>query len=371
APNGFISLLFPKTYDPMAFGFNSRQSLEIPLQDLTPEQFITLAADTAHRMGWGIYFINATGLTATTSEEPFVHRDKVILRISNGIAHIDSWSTGVKMPTAPTKEKPTFPRRRDKPRSTIQDFATHLEQARKLVTPEQLTETYERNREQLAPADQDVSSQAPPTRHETWKGIAGYFIPRKNYFITPVIIDLNVLVFLLMVLSGVSFLDPDGLSLVQWGADYTPDTLGGEWWRLITSCFLHAGILHLLMNMYAFLYIGMVLEPFLGRWKFSIAYLLAGIISSLTSLYWHKVTLSVGASGAIFGMYGLFLAMLTTNLIHAEKRKPLLKSIGIFVLFNLGFGTLGSIDNAAHIGGLVSGILMGYILYPALKRTRH
>jgi rhomboid protease GluP len=361
---------FPKKIK-MAPGFNSRQSLDIPLEDLTPEQFIMLAADTAHRLGWGIYFINATGLTATTSEEPFIPRDKVILRISKGIAQVQSQPTGVKMPDPSSKEKPPFPSRDQRPRTTIHDFANSLEQARRLVTPEQLTETYQRNQEHLAPADQDVSSQAPPARRETWHGIAGFFLPRKNYFITPIIIDLNILVFVLMALSGVSILEPTWQGLVQWGASNPHLIIAGQWWRLLTSTFVHIGIFHILMNMYAFLYIGMLLEPFLGRWKFTTAYLLTGLAASTTSLYWHwtnAAEVSAGASGAIFGMYGVFLAMLTTNLIHTEKRKPLLKSIGIFILFNLGFGTLGSIDNAAHIGGLVSGIIMGYILYPSLKK---
>jgi rhomboid protease GluP len=77
---------------------------------------------------------------------------------------------------------------------------------------------------------------------------------------------------------------------------------------------------------------------------------------------------SAGASGAIFGMYGVFLAMLTTNLIEKNQRKDLFTSIAIFVGFNLLYGTRGGIDNAAHIGGLVSGMLIGYAYIPGLKK---
>ncbi|MCR6640595.1 MAG: rhomboid family intramembrane serine protease [Sporocytophaga sp.] len=146
-------------------------------------------------------------------------------------------------------------------------------------------------------------------------------------------------------------------------------TLEGEWWRLITCCFLHIGIFHLLMNMYALLYIGVLLEPLLGRTRFITAYLLTGVTASITSLWWHDLTISAGASGAVFGMYGVFLALLTTNLIEKTARQTLLTSIAVFVGYNLINGLRGGIDNAAHIGGLIGGLLIGYAFIPSLKKT--
>jgi len=174
-----------------------------------------------------------------------------------------------------------------------------------------------------------------------------------------------------MILSGVNALLPDNLSLVKWGANFRPVTLEGEWWRLITCCFLHIGVFHLLFNMYALLYIGLLLEPYLGKLRFAVAYLLTGVIASLTSLYWHDATISAGASGAIFGMYGVFLAMLTTNFVEKTTRKALLVSIAVFVVYNLLNGLKGGVDNAAHIGGLVSGFIFGYIYYPGLRKPEN
>jgi rhomboid protease GluP len=119
--------------------------------------------------------------------------------------------------------------------------------------------------------------------------------------------------------------------------------------------------------MYALLYIGILLEPRLGTWRFTVAYIVSGIIGSVTSLYLHANTISAGASGAIFGMYGLFLAMLTTNLIVKSQRKAFMTSIGIFVIYNLVNGMKGGIDNAAHMGGLLSGIALGYSFCPGVK----
>jgi rhomboid protease GluP len=121
--------------------------------------------------------------------------------------------------------------------------------------------------------------------------------------------------------------------------------------------------------MYALIYIGLLLEPRLGKLKFTAAYFLTGIAASLCSLWWHDLTVSAGASGAIFGMYGVFLAMLTTNLIEKSARIPMLTSIGIFVLYNLMNGVKQGIDNAAHIGGLLCGLIIGYSFYPSLKKN--
>ena len=198
-------------------------------------------------------------------------------------------------------------------------------------------------------------------------GILALFKPTEGYFYTPILINLNIILFVIMTLTGVSVFMPDSESLLMWGANFRPLTLNGEWWRLITSCFLHIGIFHLLFNMYALLYVGIQLEPILGKHRFISAYLLSGIIASVASLYWNEFTISAGASGAIFGMYGVFLALLTTNLIGQSTRKPLLISIAVFVGYNLLNGTNEGVDNAAHIGGLIGGLLIGYAFYPSIR----
>jgi rhomboid protease GluP len=198
-------------------------------------------------------------------------------------------------------------------------------------------------------------------------GILDVFKPKKDYFITPILLDLNVILFIIMGFSGINILEPDGHSILAWGANFKPLTLGGQWWRLFTACFLHFGIFHLLMNMYALVFIGLLLEPYLGKLRFLSAYLLTGIAASIISLWWHDLTISAGASGAIFGMYGVFLALLTTNLIDKRQRKIQLSSIAIFVGYNLLSGLKPGVDNAAHIGGLLTGLIIGYATVPSLR----
>lgn len=197
------------------------------------------------------------------------------------------------------------------------------------------------------------------------------FVPALNYMATPSLVIVNTIIFLLMVFNGVSFLAPEPEQLVNWGANYTVNTLTGEWWRLLTACFLHMGIIHLAMNVWALLSLGHATERTVGSLRFFIIYLIAGIGGSLGSLWWHEQVVSVGASGAIFGILGLSLALV---LIDEEgdattKRARLLR-VGGLIGLNLIYGLKGNIDNAAHIGGLISGFLCGYALRPSLREPR-
>jgi rhomboid protease GluP len=134
--------------------------------------------------------------------------------------------------------------------------------------------------------------------------------------------------------------------------------------------FIHFGVIHLALNMYGLYMLGVFLEPMLGKAKFILAYLCTGVFASIASLWWHSEgTNSAGASGAIFGMFGVFLALLLTNLIPKQIRTGLLRSIGIVVAINLIYGMKQGIDNAAHIGGLLSGIIIGFVFYPLLKKN--
>lgn len=197
-----------------------------------------------------------------------------------------------------------------------------------------------------------------------------FFIPSKESFVTPILIDLNLIIFIIMVCSGAGIVSIDSEMLVKWGGNYGPLTKDGEWWRLLTSTFLHGGLMHLLMNMYALLFVGLFLEKPLGKGGYIVFYLLTGLIASITSLWWHADKVSVGASGAIMGMYGVFLALLVTKIYPPDFSKAFLASTSVYVLFNLVSGLQGGVDNAAHVGGLVSGFLLGLLYVPYMKRKK-
>jgi membrane associated rhomboid family serine protease len=200
------------------------------------------------------------------------------------------------------------------------------------------------------------------------KEFIDFLKPKKGYFITPVLIYVNLFIYFLMVIMGLGFVSFNANDLLLWGANYAPQTTTGEWWRLLTSLFLHGGAMHIFANMYGLLFVGIFLEPLLGEIKFLSVYLLTGIVAGMASIGWYDATVSVGASGAIFGLYGVFISLLLTKVYPPDFSKMFLISILMFVGFNLLMGLTGGIDNAAHIGGLLSGLITGFILSPSLKR---
>jgi rhomboid protease GluP len=181
---------------------------------------------------------------------------------------------------------------------------------------------------------------------------------------TIVLIALNVLVFLMMVLQGVSVFNPTAESVLRWGADYGPLTLHGQWWRMVVSTFLHFGIIHLLFNMFVLFNIGLFLEILAGRVPFVVLYLVCGLGGSAASLAWHPSTVSAGASGAIFGLYGALLGYLARHRgsIPAESLASQRKGALTFIGYNLVYGLRPGVDMAAHLGGLATGFVLGLFL---------
>ena len=200
------------------------------------------------------------------------------------------------------------------------------------------------------------------------KEMLEYFIPKEGFYITPILINLNLLVFIAMVIAGFGFVSFKGEDLLNWGANYKPVTINGQWWRLLTNTFMHGGLMHILANMYGLLFVGIFLEPLLGKKKYILIYLTTGILASFASIWWYDATVSVGASGAIFGLYGFFLATLLLKVFPPDFGKAFLTSTLVFVGFNLLMGFTGGIDNAAHIGGLISGFVIGLIMSKQLKQ---
>lgn len=188
----------------------------------------------------------------------------------------------------------------------------------------------------------------------------------KNIIITPILILLCVIVFVLMYVLGNGSENIE--TLVMFGANWQPLVKAGEVWRLFTSMFLHIGIIHLVCNMYSLWIIGRQLETFLGKFKFLIVYLGSGILGSLLSVVVHS-SVSAGASGAIFGLMG---SLLYFGYHYRLYLGSVMKTQVIpVILINLLIGfTLSGIDNFAHIGGLIGGYLFTMALgVPGKSKT--
>jgi rhomboid protease GluP len=193
--------------------------------------------------------------------------------------------------------------------------------------------------------------------------------PSKTVALAPTVtftlIGLNALVFAVMVVKGVAFFDPTVDSVLKWGADYGPLTLRGQWWRMFLSMFIHFGIIHIAFNMIVLANIGPFMEALSGRVSYLVLYLVAGLGGGAASLAWHPWTVSAGASGAIFGLYGGLLAFLIRHkdTIPPDSLKSLTKGAMIFIGYNVLYGLARpEVDMAAHIGGLGAGFLFGLFL---------
>jgi rhomboid protease GluP len=183
--------------------------------------------------------------------------------------------------------------------------------------------------------------------------------------ITTTLVGMNVAVFAVMVLTGVSPLAPTGPQLLKWGANWGPLSLGAEPWRMLASNYIHIGIFHIFFNMWCLWNLGFLAERVFDPWTYVLIYTSCGLAGSLASLWWHPVGVGAGASGAIFGLAGALIAALYLGHLPISKQaiQSTLKSLLMFAGYNLFFGaTIPGIDNSAHMGGLLAGLALGAVL---------
>jgi rhomboid protease GluP len=194
----------------------------------------------------------------------------------------------------------------------------------------------------------------------------------RQYSLTYTLIALNVVLYLFSAFLSGSIASMDMQVLVDMGALYGPLTvLKGEWWRLLSAMFLHGGMTHLLMNMVSLYLIGRGAELYFSKTAYLSIYLFSGLLGGLASLMVHPVSVGIGASGAIFGLFG---ALAGFFLAHREKigahTKAFMKEFTVIIAINMGIGlAIASVDVSAHIGGLAVGFLGGFFLSKSPKFT--
>ncbi len=183
---------------------------------------------------------------------------------------------------------------------------------------------------------------------------------------TKCLIAANLLVFVAMLFSGAGLWHSQNGVQLAWGANFGPATQDGQWWRLGSAMFLHFGVLHLTLNMWALWDGGQWVERMFGHARFVAIYLGAGLAGNLASIVFHAgQAVSGGASGAIFGVYGALLGYLWLHRgeIHRREFRWLFGAVLVFTALTIAFGlVVPGIDNAAHVGGLVAGLLLGLAL---------
>jgi rhomboid protease GluP len=158
----------------------------------------------------------------------------------------------------------------------------------------------------------------------------------------------------------------DGRVLMQLGAK-APYILAGQWWRLVTAMFLHAGLLHIGMNMWCLVDLGPQVESLFNTTKFTVFYLVTGIAGFVLSVLWSPYGMSVGASGAIMGLIGILIG---ASFHHGNLGRDYRSQLWKWVIYIAIFGLIFSADNAAHFGGLLAGLALGYVVPEGEPATR-
>lgn len=171
-------------------------------------------------------------------------------------------------------------------------------------------------------------------------------------------IGINIVVFVIMEILGST---EDTGFMLQWGAACRPLILDGEWYRLFTSMFLHFGIYHLVNNMAVLLFMGDMVEKAVGHWKYLMIYLGSGLVGNLLSLYMdiqsQSNIVSAGASGAIYGIIGGVFVLMIKN--RKQVREVVIRRLVFVIAVTIYYGSQAAqIDNAAHVGGLIGGIVL-------------
>ncbi len=191
--------------------------------------------------------------------------------------------------------------------------------------------------------------------------------------VTAALVAINVLIFLGTVLAGADWLRPNGSVQIAWGSNFGPYTTAGDWWRLVTAPFIHFGLLHLLFNLWALGCFGPLAERLLGSLNYLLVYLLSGVAAGLASVAWRPDNNAAGASGAILGILGALLAVQ----LSVGKTFPIriLRPIRNYTLVYTGYALLAGlvsqgVDNAAHVGGLAAGFVMGWFSAHPVEGTR-
>lgn len=207
-----------------------------------------------------------------------------------------------------------------------------------------------------------------------------YLKLKLSFSAVTLLIVINVLFFVLSTIIGSFIGSTSALRLL--GAEYVPDILSGQYWRFVMPAFLHAGIFHLILNMWALYHLGGAIETFYGHGKVLAVYVITGffgslfsVIASISQIYFSQgsdgFSISVGSSAAVFGFVGLLIGnkfkknTFSVSIDNYINTSQLWFFVGVNILFGLGVNFMGSgfaINNFAHIGGFLSGLVLGIIL---------
>jgi len=199
----------------------------------------------------------------------------------------------------------------------------------------------------------------------------------RGHSLVQILIYVNLIMFTLMTLHGTvlglgmrAILSPPTQLLIHWGGQFWPYVLNrGEWWRCITYAYTHGGLIHLGFNMLVLYQVGPLLEAETGWTRLFTVYTFSAIVATLAGLFWHPNAPVVGASGAIFGLIGFSVSYYhrVGGTLAIQRRNFMFQWALMAFLFGLVVGA----DNAAHLGGALSGAALGWIIPTSIRSQKN
>ena len=323
----------------MAFGWKTQYEKRVPAEGLNNWQIFSVAEKACKDLDWDYLIVDEKTFTATTPTHWTLSEQIIKVIVENDEIIFESQSESLDLYEAGRNK-----------RNIEEHLLPAYKNARKRVSYEELQ--FAAN----ALRTETIKQIRSGNRIDSERTTFGF----RNHEITFMLIAINLLVYLVMVLTHVDYLNP---SVNDISGNVKYNITEGEWWRLVTAVFVHIGILPLLVNMAGLYFIGLMVEPLLGKLKFLIAYLCTGVIAGLASIIWIEEGVTAGASGAVFGMFGVLAAFATTRYINKKFPKTWVAGIFAYVVFNVYTGFHGANDNAANAGGFIAGLCIGYLFY--------
>lgn len=352
----------------ISWGYSPKIEKYIPLADFPADKYLIVAKQAIENLGWSLSHVSGTGLIAYTPISFQSYSEEISIRIHGNFAVVKSECVGIQMLFNDYGKNDL----------NLEKFFHEFE-----YVEFHLKDVWEENlfkfRRLIETQDDHYFEKAPLATKNKIKNVLFLFFPQKGYTVTPILVLLNTLYFIVIIILSIVFIayfssktghasQEDYLSEIKllalnFGVNQRNLVLGGQYWRLITYQFIHGSVSHLFFNMYALVYLGLMIENKLGWKKFLFIYLMSGICGGLVSMIFHQEGVMMGASGAIMGLYGAFIALLVNKSFERKATRALLMStliVSLLVLINGAFGK--RVDNAAHVGGFISGFIFAYLL---------
>jgi len=349
----------------ISWGYSPKTEKYIPLSDFPADKYLIIVRQAIENLGWKLSHVSETGIIAYTPLSFQSYSEEISIRIQANFAVVKSECVGIQLLFNDYGKNEV---NLDKLFHEFEYVQYHLQ--------EQWDEQVKIFREYVALQDDDYFERAPLAAKNKIKNIFQLLLPRKGYTVAPILLLLNIFFFvgwvlLLFVVPIVVFYlkhSPEAIgksiqSIQLLGSVNRKLVLEGEYWRLISYQFMHASLRHLFFNMYAFVYLGLMIENKIGWKNFLLIYIFSGICGGLNSIAFHENIYTVGASGAIMGLFGSMMALLINRFVEKSANKALLVStVFVLTLMLINGSITPMVDNACHLGGLVTGFVITYLL---------